>query len=64
MDFKTTLKGNWHEIKGIIRTQWGRLTDDEIEKIDGSREKLIGELMAKYQMSEQQAEEQVKRYWP
>ncbi|MGZ5686058.1 MAG: CsbD family protein, partial [Usitatibacter sp.] len=38
------IEGNWKQLKGKIREQWGRLTDDELDKIAGRREKLAGSL--------------------
>jgi len=64
MSIKTEVKGNWHEIKGIIKRKWAEITDDEIGVIDGKREKLIGALMKKFSMTEIDAETQVATFWP
>lgn len=56
------LKGQWKQIKGEVRKQWGKLTDDEIDRIDGEREKLIGTLQKKYGMTKEQAEREVKDF--
>src|SRR5260221_671500 len=37
------IEGNWTQLKGKVREQWGRLTDDELDKIAGRREKLANE---------------------
>jgi len=36
------LKGKWKEIKGEVKTKWGKLTDDDLTAIEGHKEKLIG----------------------
>jgi uncharacterized protein YjbJ (UPF0337 family) len=36
------IKGNWNEIKGKLKQQWGELTDDDIRKMEGSHEELQG----------------------
>ena len=36
------IKGNWKEIKGKVKQQWGKLTDDDLQQIDGKREELVG----------------------
>ena len=36
------VEGNWKQMKGAAKQQWGKLTDDDLTQIDGSREKLEG----------------------
>jgi hypothetical protein len=36
------IKGNWKQFKGRARQQWGKLTDDELDQIEGRREELVG----------------------
>jgi uncharacterized protein YjbJ (UPF0337 family) len=43
-----TLKGQWNQVKGHLRKQWGRLTDDDIDQIKGSRDILLGKLQEYY----------------
>jgi len=50
------VKGEWQQLKGRIRRQWGRLTDDEITRIDGDREILLGRLQELYGRTRQEAE--------
>ena len=35
-------KGNWKQFKGKVQEQWGKLTDDDFDVIDGKREQLVG----------------------
>jgi uncharacterized protein YjbJ (UPF0337 family) len=63
MSIQTSVHGNWHELKGLIKEKWGQLTDDEIETISGKKEKLVGSLMAKYSMAQEKAEEEVGKFW-
>jgi uncharacterized protein YjbJ (UPF0337 family) len=53
------LKGNWQELKGRIREQWGKLTDDDMLVIDGKREQLVGKLRQHYGHAESEAEQLV-----
>jgi len=39
-----TLQGNWHEIKGKLRSKWGSLTDDDVKEFDGNLEQLMGRI--------------------
>ena len=36
------LKGKWMQMKGEVRRQWGKLTDDDVAQIEGSSEKRYG----------------------
>jgi len=42
------IEGNWREIKGKAKKQWGKLTDDDLDVIEGSREELEGRLQSRY----------------
>jgi uncharacterized protein YjbJ (UPF0337 family) len=50
------LKGKWMQMKGEVRRQWGKLTDDDVSQIEGSSEKLIGKLQERYGYARDQAE--------
>lgn len=56
---KDIWKGNWKQFKGDVQKQWGKLTDDSIDQIDGNREKLIGEIQEEYGKSREEAEKEV-----
>ena len=50
------LKGQWKQLKGQIQKQWGKLTDDELDEIEGNKDILIGKLQERYGYSQAQAE--------
>lgn len=56
------VKGNWHELKGTAKSRWGRLTDDDLTRIDGERERLIGKIQEAYGVSKEEAERQVEEF--
>jgi uncharacterized protein YjbJ (UPF0337 family) len=56
------IKGQWKQIKGEIKKQWGKLTDDELERIAGEKDVLVGTLQKKYGMTKEEAENQVKKF--
>ncbi|MGD2057265.1 MAG: CsbD family protein [Anaerolineales bacterium] len=56
------LAGNWKQLKGLIKQQWGKLTDDDLSRIDGSLERLIGALQERYGIERQDAQTQVEQY--
>jgi uncharacterized protein YjbJ (UPF0337 family) len=53
------IKGKWHEMKGSVRAKWADLTDDDIEEMDGNREKMVGKIQQKYGVAKDEAEKQV-----
>ena len=57
MDGKTDiLQGKWHELKGQVKQQWGKLTDDDMAKMSGKREELSGALQQRYGYDREVAE--------
>lgn len=55
------LQGKWKQVRGQVRTWWGKLTDNDVEQVAGKSEKLIGLLQEKYGYSRERAEEELKR---
>lgn len=54
-------EGKWKQIRGQAKGWWGKLTDSDLEKIDGKFEQLIGVLQEKYGYTQKQAEEEYKK---
>ena len=53
---------NWNQMKGRVKEEWGKLTDDELDQIEGRRDQLIGKVQKAYGVSEEEAERQVDRF--
>ena len=53
-----TFKGQWMQLKGKIREQWGKLTDDDVDQIQGRSEQLIGKLQSRYGIARDEAQRQ------
>lgn len=49
-------KGKWNQLKGEAKVQWGKLTDDDLDVIDGEKDKLVGKLQERYGHSKDAAE--------
>ena len=56
------LKGQWNQLKGHVRTRWGKFTDDDVAQIKGSRDILVGKIQEHYGRSRQEAEEDYKNW--
>ena len=57
-----TLKGQWHQIKGEAKVRWGKLTDNELDQIEGNAEKLVGRVQERYGYARDRAEKEVKDF--
>lgn len=55
------LQGNWKQLKGQVKEWWGDLTDDDLTKIDGKRDQLVGALQERYGYTKERAEQEVTR---
>lgn len=54
--------GAWKQIKGKVKEQWGKLTDDEIDQMEGRGEQLAGKLQERYGLAREEAERQAKEF--
>lgn len=55
-------KGNWKQLKGKAKDQWGKLTDDDLERVEGKYENLVGQIQEKYGKSKEESEQQVNDF--
>lgn len=56
------IEGNWKQIKGKAKVQWGKLTEDDLDIVAGNREQLAGKLQERYGIQKDEAERQVDRW--
>jgi uncharacterized protein YjbJ (UPF0337 family) len=56
------IEGNWKQFKGGVKEQWGKLTDDELTRIAGKRDKLAGLLQEKYGLAKQAVEDEISDF--
>lgn len=56
------LVGKWHEMKGYVREQWGKLTDDEVTQLSGKSEELSGVLQQRYGYDKAKAEKEINTW--
>jgi len=53
------IEGNWKQYKGKIQTQWGQLTNNDVDVIAGKRTELIGLLQTRYGHDKAKAEHEI-----
>lgn len=56
------VKGKWKEIKGKLKQQWGRFTDDDITRMQGSYNELLGHLQKKYGYQKEEARRELNDF--
>lgn len=56
-------EGKWQQLKGEVRSQWGKLTDDDMERVAGSIEKLVGRIQERYGYARERAAEEVEAFF-
>jgi uncharacterized protein YjbJ (UPF0337 family) len=54
------VEGNWKQFKGQAKEKWGKLTDDQLNQINGRRDQLAGKIQESYGISKDEAERQLK----
>ena len=56
------MAGMWKQLKGQVKQQWGRLTDDDLDKIAGRRDEVIGLIQERYGWEKERAEMEVNDF--
>jgi uncharacterized protein YjbJ (UPF0337 family) len=56
------LAGKWKQAKGEIQRQWGKLTNDDLDVIEGNHEKLVGLVQERYGYAREEAEREVNHF--
>jgi uncharacterized protein YjbJ (UPF0337 family) len=56
------IEGNWKKVKGKVKEQWGRLTEDDLDVIAGKREQLLGRIQQRHGIAKDEARRQVERF--
>jgi uncharacterized protein YjbJ (UPF0337 family) len=56
------VEGKWRQVKGSMKQQWGKLTDDDLDYIAGSRDKFIGRLQERYGINREEAQKQADQW--
>lgn len=62
MTNKDVFQGKWTEIKGKLRQQWGKLTDDDISQMQGTYEELEGRLQKTYGYEKERARKEIDEF--
>ena len=58
---KDVFEGKWKQVRGEAKVWWGKLTDDDLDKVGGQFDVFAGLLQEKYGYSREQAEEEIEK---
>jgi uncharacterized protein YjbJ (UPF0337 family) len=53
------IQGNWKQVVGKAKAQWGKLTDDDLDVVAGRREQLAGRIQERYGIAKDEVEKQI-----
>lgn len=56
------LRGKWEQVKGKVQQKWGKLTDDDLNRIHGERKELIGRIIERQGIAREMAEKEVDKF--
>jgi uncharacterized protein YjbJ (UPF0337 family) len=56
------VEGKWNQYKGRAKEKWGKLTDDDLQVINGRRQQLVGKIQERYGLAKEVAEKQTDEF--
>ncbi|MGH2454406.1 MAG: CsbD family protein [bacterium] len=61
---KEQFTGKWRQLRGRVKAEWGKLTDDELDQIEGNYDMLVGKIVEKYGQTREQVERRLDSITP
>ncbi|ADU12682.1 CsbD family protein [Asticcacaulis excentricus] len=59
---RNRIEGSWEQLKGHVQKAWGKLTNDDLNEIEGDRKLLAGKIQERYGVAQDEAELQIRRW--
>ena len=56
------IQGKWKQLKGTIKAQWGKLTDDDLDRLEGNQQYLSGKLQERYGWTKDEADKEITHF--
>jgi len=56
------IEGNWKQFRGKVLQQWGKLTNDDLDQVQGRSEQLVGRIEERYGLAKDEARRQVNKW--
>jgi uncharacterized protein YjbJ (UPF0337 family) len=57
------LSGKWKQMRGQVKQWWGKLTDDDLDRVDGAMDKLAGALQERYGWERDEVDREIKKHF-
>jgi uncharacterized protein YjbJ (UPF0337 family) len=57
---KDQWQGKWRQVRGTIKKEWGKLTDDDLDQVQGDYDRLIGTIQERYGTRREEIERRFK----
>ena len=59
---KNRIEGSWDQVKGHVQKAWGKLTDNDLDVIEGDRKQLAGKIQERYGVAQDEATKQIDEW--
>lgn len=56
------IQGNWKQVVGKAKAQWGKLTDDDLDVVAGRRDQLAGKIQERYGIAKDEVDKQIAEW--
>jgi uncharacterized protein YjbJ (UPF0337 family) len=56
------IEGQWGQLKGTLKSQWSKLTDEDLKNLAGKKDQIVGKLQQRYGILKEEAERQVDEW--
>jgi uncharacterized protein YjbJ (UPF0337 family) len=56
-------KGQWMQLKGQIKEKWGKLTDDDLDRVSGQKDQLLGRIQERYGLAKDEAQRELDSWF-
>ncbi len=56
------IQGKWKQLKGSLKQKWGKLTDDDLDRLDGNQQYLSGRLQERYGWAKDRADDEIRQF--
>ena len=56
------VQGKWKQLKGSLKAKWGKLTDEDLDRLNGNQEYLSGKLQERYGWAKDQAQKEINDF--
>jgi len=56
------IQGKWKQLKGSLKAQWSKLTNDDLDRLEGNHDYLVGKLQERYGYAKDRAEQEIRDF--